>query len=131
MKERKNISSGAIWEDKVGYSRAVKIGNIIAVSGTTAIDENNNIIGKKDAYKQSIFILKKIEHSLSKFGAEIKDVIRTRIFVTNIDDWDQIGKAHGEFFKMIKPASTMVEVSNLIDTELLVEIEVEAVIYGE
>ncbi len=127
MNQRKNLSSGAKWEDIVGYSRAVKIGNTIAVSGTTAVDENNNIIGKGDAYKQTVFILKKIESALQKLGAGMENVIRTRMFVTNIENWEQIGKAHGEFFGTIKPAATMVEVSKFIDSELLVEIEVDAI----
>jgi len=128
MNQRTNLSSGAKWEDIVGYSRAVKIGNTIAVSGTTAVDENNHIVGKNDAYQQTIFIFQKIEKALNNLGATLENVIRTRMFVTNIKDWEEIGKAHGEFFKNIKPAATMVEVSKLIDHELLVEIEVDAII---
>jgi len=128
MNQRTNLSSGAKWEDIVGYSRAVKIGNTIAVSGTTAVDDDNNIIGKDNAYEQTIFILNKIENALKKLGADMKNVIRTRMFVTNIENWEQIGKAHGEFFREIKPAATMVEVSRLIDDELLVEIEIDAVL---
>jgi enamine deaminase RidA (YjgF/YER057c/UK114 family) len=128
MSKRTNLSSGAKWEDIVGYSRAVKIGNTIAVSGTTAVDENNNIVGKGDAYEQTVFILKKIESALQKLGASMENVFRTRMFVTNIENWEQIGKAHGEFFRTIKPAATMVEVNKLIDSELLVEIEVDAII---
>ncbi|MDF1547483.1 MAG: RidA family protein, partial [Bacteroidales bacterium] len=125
---RTNLSTGAKWEDIVGYSRAVKIGNLIAVSGTTAVDENNNIIGKNDPYLQTLFIFQKIEKALKQLGATMDNVIRTRMFVTNINSWEEIGKAHGEFFKNIKPAATMLEVSKLIDPELLVEIEVDAVI---
>ena len=128
MNKRTNLSSGAKWEDIVGYSRAVKIGNTIAVSGTTAIDENNNIVGKNNAYEQTLFILKKIESALHKLGASMENVIRTRMFVTNIENWEQIGKAHGEYFKEIKPAATMVEVSKLIDDELLIEIEIDAIL---
>ncbi len=128
MNQRKNLSSGAKWEDIVGYSRAVKIGNTIAVSGTTAVDENNIIVGKDNAYEQTIFIFKKIENALKKLGAGMENIIRTRMFVTNIKNWEQIGKAHGEFFGEIKPAATMVEVAKLIDNKLLVEIEVDAVL---
>lgn len=128
MTKRINVGTGAKWENIVGYSRAVKIGNLIAVSGTTAVDENNNIIGKNDAYKQTLFILEKIEKALHQIGAKMENVIRTRMFVCNINEWERIGKAHGEFFRNIKPAATMVEVSRLIDKELLVEIEVDAVV---
>jgi enamine deaminase RidA (YjgF/YER057c/UK114 family) len=128
MSKRTNLSSGAKWEEIVGYSRAVKIGNTIAVSGTTAVDENNNIIGKGDAYEQTIFILKKIANALHELGAGMENVIRTRMFVANIENWEQIGKAHGEFFRHIKPAATMVEVSRLIDDDLLIEIEADAII---
>ncbi|MFT5834548.1 MAG: enamine deaminase RidA (YjgF/YER057c/UK114 family) [Cognaticolwellia sp.] len=124
---RKNISSGAKWEDIVGYSRAVRIGNIIEVAGTTAMD-GDQIIGENDAYAQTIFIFNKIKSALEEAGASMSDVIRTRIFVTDISQWEAIGKAHGAFFKTIKPAATMVEVSRLIDDRLLVEIEVSAVI---
>ncbi len=126
MKNRQNISSGASWEDVVGYSRAVRIGNVIEVAGTTAVD-GETIIGEGDAYTQTKFILGKIEKALQEAGASLSDVIRTRMFVTDISQWEVIGKAHGEFFKTIKPAATMVEVSKLIDDKLLVEIEVSAV----
>lgn len=128
MTKRINVGTGAKWENIVGYSRAVKIGNLIAVSGTTAVDENNNIIGKNDAYKQTLFIMEKIEKALHQIGAKMENVIRTRMFVCNINEWERIGKAHGEFFRNIKPAATMVEVSRLIDKGLLVEIEVDAVV---
>jgi len=128
MKNRTNVSSGAKWEDIVGYSRAVKIGNIIEISGTTAVDEDNNIVGIDNAYEQTKFILAKVEKVLEKLGASLENVIRTRMFVTNIADWQLIGKAHGEFFSKIKPATSMVEVSRLIDPQLLVEIEMSAII---
>lgn len=124
---RKNISSGAPWEDIVGYSRAVRIGNIIEVAGTTATN-GDRIVGKGDAYAQTVYILQKIEKALAEAEAELKDVIRTKIYVTDISKWKEIGRAHGEFFAEIKPAATMVEVKALIDPDLLVEIEVSAVL---
>jgi len=128
MNRRINISSGAKWEDIVGYSRAVRIGNIIEVAGTTAIDENGQVVGLGDPGEQTKFILSKIEKALMSAGATLKDVVRTRMFVTNIDDWEKIGRAHGLYFKDIKPAATMVEVKSLISPELLVEIEVTAIL---
>lgn len=125
---RKNISSGAIWEDIVGYSRAVKINQHIEVAGTTAVNEQNEIIGLGDAYLQTKYILEKIAKALGEAGAEMKDVVRTRIYLTNIEHWEAVGKAHGEVFKHIKPASTMLEVNKLINPELLVEIEATAII---
>lgn len=124
---RTNYSSGAKWEDIVGYSRAVKIGNIIEVSGTTAIEEGV-LVGKNDAYLQTKIILQKIEKVLQEAGASLEDVVRTRMYVTDISRWEEVGRAHGEFFRHIKPASAMVEVSALIDPEMLVEIEVTAVV---
>lgn len=121
-------NSGAKWESIVGYSRAVKAGDMIYISGTVAVDENGNFHSRGDAYEQTKYILEKIEKVLEHFGANLKNVVRTRIFVSNIIYWDRIGKAHGEFFKDIKPATSMVEVSNLIDAECLVEIEADAYI---
>ena len=124
---RKNISSNTKWEDIVGYSRAVRVGNIIEVAGTTAVD-GEEIIGIGNPYEQTKFIFQKIEKALIEAGATMKDVVRTRMFVTNMDDWEEVGRAHGEFFKKIKPASTMLEVSRFIDVNILLEIEVSAVI---
>ncbi len=126
MTERKNYSTGAKWEDIVGYSRAVQMGNTIEVSGTVAVDDNG-IVGKNDFYLQTKFIIAKIESVLLKAGFTLKNVVRTRMFVTDITHWVEVGKAHGEFFKDIKPATSMVEVSALIDPDYLVEIEVTAV----
>lgn len=123
---RKNISSGAKWEDIVGYSRAVVIGNTIEVSGTVAVDADNNLIGKGDAYAQTKFILQKVESVLKDAGFAMSDVVRTRMFVTDISKWEDIGRAHGEFFKSIKPATAMIEVKGLISPDYLVEIEVTA-----
>ena len=128
MNRRINISSGTKWEDIVGYSRAVRIGNLIEVAGTTAVDENGQVVGLGDAGEQTKFILSKIEKALTSAGAALRDVVRTRMFVTNIADWEMIGKAHGLYFKDIKPAATMVEVKSLISPELLVEIEVTAIL---
>jgi enamine deaminase RidA (YjgF/YER057c/UK114 family) len=125
--QRTNYASGAKWEDIIGYSRAVKVGNTIEVTGTVAIDENNLLVGKGDAYGQTKFIIEKIEKVLLKAGASLKDVVRTRMFVTDISRWEEYGKAHGEFFREIKPCTTMVEVSNLIAPEYLIEIEVTAI----
>lgn len=124
---RKNISSNTKWEDIVGYSRAVRVGNIIEVAGTTAVD-GEEIIGIGNPYEQTKFIFQKIERALIEAGATMKDVVRTRMFVANMDDWEEIGRAHGEFFKEIKPAATMLEVSRFIDVNILLEIEVSAVI---
>ena len=126
-KMRQQIGSGSPWEDIVGYSRAVKVGNIIEVAGTTAID-GDIVIGKDDVYKQTVFIFSIIEKALQQLGGSLKDVVRTRMFVTNIAEWQLVGKAHGEVFASIKPVTSMVEVSNLIEKDLLIEIEVTAII---
>lgn len=127
MHQKKLFSSGTQWENVVGYSRAVKVGNVIEVSGTTAVD-GEIIIGKGDVHAQAVFIFQKIEKVLIEAGSSLKDVVRTRMFVTDISKWEEIGKAHAHFFKNIKPATSMVEVSRLIDKELLIEIEVSAII---
>jgi enamine deaminase RidA (YjgF/YER057c/UK114 family) len=126
--QRTNYSSGAKWEEIVGYSRAVKVGNTIEVTGTVAVDENNMLVGDNDAYAQTKFIIEKIEKVLQRAGARLSDVVRTRMFVTDISRWEEYGKAHGEFFKDIRPCTSMIEVKGLIGPEYLIEIEATAVI---
>jgi len=131
MKNKKQLfSSGAQWENVVGYSRAVRVGNVIEISGTTAVD-GNVVVGKGDIYAQAVFIFQKIEKVLIEAGSSLKDVVRTRMYVTDISKWEQAGKAHSLFFNEIKPATTMVEVSKLINEDLLIEIEFTVIIPGE
>jgi len=131
MSRRTNYSSGSKWEDIVGYSRAVKVGNLIEVTGTVASGDDGSVVGINDVYEQTKYIYLKIEKVLHQAGAAMKDVVRVRMFVTDISRWQEYGKAHSEFFKDIKPCNTMVQVSALIEPEYLIEIEATAIIEGD
>ena len=128
MSERKSYSTGTKWEPIVGYSRAIRVGNQIFVTGTTATDEHGEIVGVGDAYAQTVQVIRNIERAIQSLGGNLIDVVRTRIFVTDISRWEEYGRAHGEFFGAIRPCATMVEVSRLIDDRMLVEIEVDAIV---
>lgn len=126
--ERRNVSSGAMWEPIVGYSRAVRVGPCIVVAGTAAADDEGRVVSPGDAYGQAVYAFRKIQASLAKAGGRMKDVVRTRMFITKIEDWEPVGRAHAEFFHDIRPVATLLQVSRLIDPEMLVEIEADAIV---
>ena len=130
MDKRVTISSGTVWEDRVGYSRAVRVGQVIEVAGTTAVDETGQVVGVNDPYRQAQYCLAKIEKALQAAGGALADVVRTRMFVVDMAQWEEIGRAHGEYFREIRPVATMVAVKALISPELLVEIEATAIVAG-
>ena len=130
LSDRSNYSSGAPWESIAGYSRAVRVGNIIEVAGTTAVDTEGQVVGAGDIGEQTDYIFNKIRNALNDAGSKMSDVIRTRMYITDINDWETVARVHGDIFSDIKPVSTLVEVSGLIDEELLIEIEVSAVVSG-
>jgi enamine deaminase RidA (YjgF/YER057c/UK114 family) len=131
MTRRQNISSGTKWEDIAGYSRAVRVGNVVHVSGTTATDDSGHLVGPDDLYAQTVFIIRKIERALKEAGAELTDVVRTRVYVVDIDRWEEAARAHAEFFGSIRPANTLIEVSALVGGGYLVEMEAEAIISAD
>ena len=131
MSRRINYASGSKWEDIVGYSRMVKMGNIIEVTGTVAVNDKGEVVGKNNAFEQTKFIIQKIETNLARAGASLKDVVRTRMFVTDISRWEEYGKAHGEAFGQIKPCTSMIGVTALIEPDYLIEIEATAILEGE
>lgn len=128
MQTKKHYSSGTQWEEFVGYSRAIRNDHLVEVSGTVSVDDEGRVVGKNDAYKQTHYVLTKIKTALEQVGAKLENVVRTRMYVTDINNWQAIGKAHGEFFRNIKPASTMVEIKRLIGLDFLIEIEVSAIV---
>ncbi len=128
MSKRQNISSGTHWEEMAGYSRAVRVGNTVHVAGTTATNENGNVVGKGDPYAQTVYAIQKIERALNEAGATLKDVVRTRLYLADVEQWEPVARAHGEFFSEIRPANTLLAVSALIGSEYLVEMEADAII---